>query len=426
MAADNIAATRPTKTEQSSQEPSPPNAGAARIAIAIAAAGYFVDLFDLILFSVVRVRSLTDLGVPKMELLDTGVRLLNFQMAGMLLGGILWGVLGDKRGRLSVLYGSIVLYSLANLANGFVDSVPVYAILRFLSGIGLAGELGAGVTLAMEMSAQRTRGNATTIIATVGVMGAATAAVVGDLFPWRTAYILGGVLGLSLLVLRMRLADSPMFARAKQAGVGRGRLSLLLFPRERLMRYLRVIAIGLPIWWTAAILITFSPEFGKNFGMTEIPTAGRAVLFYYLGLTAGDLASGVISQLRKTRKQVIGLFVAGTAGLALAYFALAPTSLPVFYIVCGLLGVANGYWAVFMTMAAEQFGTNIRSTVTTTVPNFVRGAVVPITLLFQALRPALGLNGAAIAVGIGVLAIAVLALGGLEESYGRSMDFFEE
>lgn len=400
---------------------------AATMAILVAALGYFVDIYDLILFSIVRVASLRGLGVADEDLLSTGVLLLNMQMGGMLIGGVFWGVLGDKRGRLSVLFGSIFLYSVANVLNGFVQSVEGYAVLRLIAGIGLAGELGAGVTLVSELMPRETRGYGTTIIATIGICGAVVAALIGDLFDWRTAYFVGGGLGIALLLLRIGVYESGMFDRLRaQAHVQRGNFLSLFATRDRARRYIAVILIGVPIWYAVGVLITFSPEFGRALGMTDVPSAGRAVLFAYVGLALGDVASGVASQVLRSRKKVVLAFLGLTVACVALYFTVGATSLTVFYTVCVALGFATGYWAVFVTMASEQFGTNVRATATTSVPNFVRGAVVLLTSTFQAATPALGVVGSGIAVGAVAIVLAFVSLAALDETFAKDLDFVEQ
>jgi MFS family permease len=395
------------------------------LAILVAALGYFVDIYDLILFSIVRISSLRAIGVPPDQILSQGVLLLNMQMGGMLVGGLIWGILGDKRGRLSVLFGSIVMYSMANIANGFVQSVPQYAALRFLAGIGLAGELGAGITLVSEIMPAHTRGYGTMIVATVGILGAVVASLVGDAFDWRVAYFIGGGMGIALLVLRIGVAESGMFEGIKRTKAARGDFwSLIASPKTR-WKYVRVVLVGVPIWYVVGILITFSPEFGRTMGMPVVPHAGRAVMFCYIGLAIGDFASGALSQMIKSRNRVVGMFLLLTTAFIAVYFAAAHVSIDVFYAVCLLLGIGAGYWAVFVTIASEQFGTNIRATATTTAPNFVRGAVVALTLLFDGLRPAMGIRGSAMLVGAIALAIAFLSLRGLEESYGKDLNYLE-
>lgn len=396
-----------------------------RLAVLVAALGYFVDIYDLILFGVVRKPSLAELGVAPGDMLAQGERLLNFQMGGLLLGGILWGVLGDKRGRLSVLFGSIITYSLANLANAFVQDLDQYAALRFVAGVGLAGELGAGITLVSEIMHREGRGWGTTIVATVGICGGVVAALVGGAVHWRTAYIIGGGLGLALLALRVGVRESPMFAGARERGARRGELFALFTSAARLRRYLAVILVGVPIWYAVGILIFFCPELGKAMGMKELPVAGQALLWCYAGLAVGDLASGALSQLLRSRRKALAIFLALTAASVAAYFTVASRSLTTFYAVCAVLGLATGYWAVFITSAAEQFGTNLRATVTTTAPNFVRGAVVPMTLIYKELRGTMGIVEGAVVVGAGALVLGGAALWALHETYGKDLDFVE-
>jgi predicted MFS family arabinose efflux permease len=399
---------------------------AQNLMILVAALGYFVDIYDLVLFSIVRMPSLRSIGVPEAELLNVGVDLLNYQMGGMLLGGILWGVVGDKKGRLSVLFGSILMYSLANIFNGMVTSVPAYAALRFIAGMGLAGELGAGITLVSEIMHKDKRGLGTTIVATIGISGAVVAALVGDIFDWRIAYYIGGAMGLALLLLRMGVYESGMFQEAKSKKVKRGNFFSLITNRERAIRYFSVIAIAVPVWFVVGILITFSPEVTKAMGMQgQLPDPGKSIMFAYIGITVGDLASGLLSQYWRSRKKVIALFLSLTVRMCVAYFLFATVNLFVFYSIAVLIGFATGYWAVFMTAAAEQFGTNIRATATTTAPNFVRGAVIPITILFKYLSPTLGITHAAMLVGIFTFVLGYIALYNLRETFGKDLNFTE-
>jgi putative MFS transporter len=409
---------------------------AVALVVLVAALGYFVDIYDLILFSIVRVKSLTGIGVPQEQLLATGVLLLNMQMTGMLLGGIAWGVLGDKKGRLSVLFGSIIMYSLANILNAMVGTsdvlnammgaVPQYAVMRFIAGVGLAGELGAGITLVSEVMPRESRGYGTAVVAAVGICGAVIAVLVGDFFDWRTAYVVGGVMGIALLLLRIGVHESGLFMQVRVEPHARGRFLQLFATRERAVRYIASILIGVPIWYVVGILITFSPEFGRTMGMQPVPGAGQAVLYCYVGLSLGGLASGWLSQVTRSRKRALAWFIGATAAGVAVYFMPGVKPLWMFYGLCFALGLATGYWAVFVTVASEQFGTNLRATATTTVPNFVRGAVVPLTSTFQALIPMVGLIASGLIVGIGSLALAFGALAVLHETYGRDLDFIEE
>lgn len=393
--------------------------------ILIAALGYFVDIYDLILFSIVRVASLKGIGVPEDQMLEQGVFLINMQMGGMLLGGILWGVLGDKRGRLSVLLGSIFMYSVANIANGFVNTVPEYAFWRFIAGIGLAGELGAGITLVSEVMSKETRGYGTMIVAVVGILGAVLAALIGDLFNWRVAYIVGGAMGIGLLLLRIKASESGMFEGVRHQALKKGSFLVIFRDLKSSVKYLSCILIGVPLWYVVGILVTFSPEFGKAFGMTEIPKASTAVMCSYIGISLGGLASGCMSQVFRNRKIITALFMALNAFFILLYLFYPHPSVKAFYMMCLGLGFAVGYWTLFVTIAAEQFGTNVRATVATTVPNFVRGAVVPLTLSFQYFKDFYGIVNGALIVGVICVGVAFIALLGLEETYGKSLDYTE-
>jgi len=399
--------------------------------VIVAALGYFVDIYDLLLFSIVRRTSLQSIGVPDDQLLTQGEFVLQSQMVGLLLGGLIWGVMGDKKGRLSVLFGSILLYSLANIANGFVTTVNQYAVLRFIGGIGLAGELGAGITLVSEVLPTRLRGYGTTLVATVGLMGAVLANFIAKKFDWQIAYFIGGGLGIVLLVARVSIFESGVFLKLKQQTVQRGNFFQLFNNAARFKKFVGSVFIGLPIWFVIGILITFSPEFAKALHIDGTISAGDAVMYSYIGLAVGDLVSGFISQALRSRKKVVFLYVVVTTGMILIYLFTPGRSVFNFYITCFLLGVSIGYWALFVTMAAEQFGTNLRSTVATSAPNFIRGMVVPLTLGFRFMREQLGGGESAViygalVVGITTIIIAFLALQWVEETFSRDMNFVEE
>lgn len=394
--------------------------------VIISALGYFVDIYDLILFSVVRIGSLKSLGVPDADLLPDGVLLLNMQMAGMLIGGIIWGIMGDKKGRISVLFGSIFLYSLANTANGFVQTIPQYAVLRFIAGVGLAGELGAGITLVSEVMPKETRGYGTMLVATVGIFGAVVAAFIADIFQWRTAFFVGGGLGIALLIMRIGVYESGMYNSIKEAAVAKGSFHKLFTNRKMFFKYLYSISIGVPIWFIVGVLVTFSPEFAKAFGIQETISTGKAIMFCYIGLAAGDFLSGFLSQILKTRRKIIMAFIVLEALFVCVYLFFNKFDATFLYTMCLMLGISGGYWAVFVTNASEQFGTNIRATVTTTVPNFVRGAVVPATLAFQYLTPVTGIVFSALIVGMSTLGIAFFSITRLEETYGKDLDYVED
>jgi len=397
------------------------------IPVIVSALGYFVDIYDLILFSIVRVPSLKSLGLEGQALLDQGVFILNMQMAGMLLGGIFWGILGDKKGRVKILFGSIFLYSVANIANGTVDSIWSYAAWRFIAGIGLAGELGAGITLVLENLPQRTRGYGTMVVASVGVTGAILANFVSRYFQWRVAYFIGGGLGFMLLIARVSVYESGMYSEiAGQINISKGNFISLFTSRLRFFKYMRSVLIGLPIWFCVGILITFSPEFAKALSVKGTVNAGEAVMFCYIGLVFGDFLSGFLSQYFRNRKKIVLLFLLMTCAVTAYYFTQQNLSASRFYLTCLALGVAVGYWAIFITIAAEQFGTNLRATVASTVPNLIRGAVIPITFFFQMAKRQFGIMQAAIIVGSVCLVIAFYALYGLEETFSKELNYIED
>ncbi len=414
--------------------------------IIVAALGYFVDIYDLVLFNVVKRDSLIDIlpGASSSLIKDTGIFLFNMQMTGMLIGGILWGVWGDKKGRLSVLFGSILLYSAANLANAFVGNVPAYAIIRIIAGIGLAGELGAGITLVAETMSKENRGYGTMIIVTFGALGAVVAALVGaegeaigkvltaivgvPFANWQVAYIIGGTLGLLLLFLRIGTIESGMFTEMKQKKISKGDIRMLFSDKSRFFKYLNCILIGIPIWYLIGLLIANSQEiFSVELNIKGEVINGTALMYAYLGLSFGDLVSGILSQWMRSRKKIVYIYLSFSTLLVFYFlFGLHGATAGEYYFICFLAGTAAGYWAIFVTIASEQFGTNIRSTVTNTVPNFVRGSVPVITTLFAWLLPIAGGNiSSAFVVGLVVLITAFFATSKLKETFAKDLDYME-
>ncbi len=402
------------------------------LVIAVAALGYFVDLFDLVLFSILRVPSLKALGVTDpAEITRIGKNLLDIQLLGMLLGGIAFGILGDRLGRLRTLFGSILLYSVANILNAFVTDIWQYEVLRFVAGFGLAGELGAGITLVSEMLPISKRGIGTTIVATVGLSGAVAAGIVaaGLIFeplPWNYCYLLGGCLGLVLLVLRIGVVESGLFeqARAKE-GIHRGNPLQLLWPPRRFARFALVVLSAMPIWFVGGVMFVFAPEIGKAMGIAEEINPGKVIFWAYLGVVVGDVASGLTSQVIRSRTRTIIGFLAFLAAAIALFFAIAPRGAQEFYWMMCLVGAATGYWAIFVTTASEQFGTNLRATAATSAPNFVRAMAVPITSIWFAMKPALGAVQATWVLGICCVAIGLIAALALDETFHRDLDYLE-
>jgi MFS transporter, putative metabolite:H+ symporter len=396
------------------------------LAVIVAALGYFVDIYDLLLFSIIRIPSLRSLGLDDTAIAKDGLKIINIQMLGLLAGGIFWGVLGDKKGRLKVLYASIILYSLGNIANGFVQTVNQYATIRFITGFGLAGELGAGITLVSELLPKEKRGIGTSLVAGIGLTGAVFAFFIKEVFEWRTCYFIGGGLGFLLLFLRVGVLESGMFKNLSTANVSKGNFFMLFTNGKRLKKYLTAILIGLPTWYVIGILITFSKEFGSKMNIQDAIDPGKAVMFAYAAISVGDVAIGFISQWMKSRKRAVYLFYAITAVAIVWFFNLQGQSVGSLYFVAGLLGFGTGFWAIFVTMAAEQFGTNIRATVATTVPNMVRGSLTLVSLLFTSLQASYGYVKSGWITGIVVMVIAVIALVFTNETFGKDLDYLEE
>lgn len=413
--------------------------------IIVAALGYFVDIYDLVLFNVVKKESLEYIQQLKgidIDVKNTGIFLFNCQMVGMLIGGILWGVWGDKKGRISVLFGSILLYSLANIINAFTFDISSYAVVRVIAGIGLAGELGAGITLVSETMDKEKRGYGTMIIVTFGALGAVLAALVGakgqmlvgliasltgyTFQNWQVVYLIGGFIGLLLLLLRVGTFESGMFKDMKTHGVKKGDFLSLFRNKESRSKYLYCIMIGLPTWFMIGVPVALSQEvFAEELGINGISN-GTAVMFAYLGLSVGDLASGLLSQVLRSRKLVVYLYLLLSLILLFVYvFLLKGISVEAYYSICFLIGFSAGYWAIFVSIAAEQFGTNIRSTVTNTVPNFVRGAVLPITMSFTALGGYTGNMTSTLIVGLVCLALATFATYKVKETFAKDLNYFE-
>jgi putative MFS transporter len=410
--------------------------------IIVAALGYFVDIYDLLLFGVERTHSLNEilplqfLNLTPQKLAELnayyGKQLLNWQMTGMLIGGIFWGILGDKKGRLSVLFGSILTYSIANIANGFVNSTDWYAALRFISGFGLAGELGAGITLVSETMSKEKRGIGTMIVATVGVFGAVVAGFMSNVFTsWRYSYFFGGGMGLLLLLLRIGVFESGMFKNMKEDNSHKEGFFNLFKSRKRLAKYFCIIFVTVPVWYVMGTLVIFSPElFGKlsmNPLNASLITGGKAIMFAYTGITIGDLVCGAISQWIKSRKKTLFIFMSLTVVAIICFFLFGGRSVTALYGCILFIGFATGYWTVFISTASELFGTNIRATATTTAPNFVRGSTILISYLLSLMTLLFGKEGltATIGTGIIVLIIAFFSLYHLEETFGKDLDYIE-
>jgi MFS transporter, putative metabolite:H+ symporter len=396
------------------------------LSVIVAALGFYVDVYDLLLFGIIRKPSLTALGLNEAEVLSRGEQIISIQMLGLLVGGILWGILGDKKGRLSVLFGSILLYSVANILNGMVHTIPQYMLLRFIAGVGLAGELGAGITLVNELLPKEKRGIASSMVAGFGVFGAVTAFYMKEWFDWRTCYYVGGCMGLVLLVLRISVSESGLYKQVQKTSVVRGNFLMFFNNRDRFGRYMRCILIGIPVWFTVGVLITFADQFGKAFGIEGIDP-GKAILYQYMAIAFGDLSVGLLSNYLRSRKKALYIFYGITAFFMVLFFTQQGGTAAHFYWICAGLGYGAGLSVVYITMSAEQFGTNLRAAAAISIPNMVRAAVPLSLLLFRWLRQLTGdyVTGGWITALI-VMLIAVGAALKTAETYGKDLDFVEE
>ncbi len=395
------------------------------IAVLVAALGYFVDIYDLLLFNIVRLPSLASLGLTEEQANKSGEFIISVQMTGLLIGGIIWGIMADKKGRLSVLFGSIILYSIANIFNGFVHTVNEYALVRFFAGIGLAGELGAGITLVSELVHKEKRGISTSLVAGIGLTGAVVAYFISREFDWRTCYFIGGGLGLCLLILRISVFESGMYTQVKEMKVSRGNFAMFFTNGKRFRKYIFSILIGLPTWYVIGILIAFSNKFGKEFGLPEKINPGKATMYAYMAISVADVLVGFISQWLKSRKKALFIFYGITIIMLIFYFTQHNTNSTTLYFIIAGLGFATGFWAIFVTMAAEQFGTNLRATAATTVPNMVRGSLPLLILLFNGLQHYTTYVNAGMITGIIVMVISIVAASFTEETFGKDLDYIE-
>lgn len=396
------------------------------IMVVVAALGYFVDIYDLTLFNIVRVPSLKALGYSGAELLEQGKYLMNMQMFGMVIGGIVWGIFGDKKGRLSVLFFTILIYSLANIANAYVTSIGQYATMRFIAGFGLAGELGVGITLVSEVMTTKNRGLGTTMVGFIGISGAILGYAITKGFDWKTAYWVGGIQGLLLLILRIYVVESGMFKKVQSENIVKGNFLMLFTNSKRFFKYIYCILLGVPVWYVIGYLITFSDDFAANvLHIKGTVVAGQAVMIHYIGASLGSLLWGMVGQVLQSRKKSLWMALTLLIIFTGAYFFSFGLSSTVFYTIIFFLGIAQGYWIIFVSVSSEQFGTNMRATVTTTVPNFVRGSVIGVNLLIGLLVPMFGKWSAALYVGILCIALALFSLYKLKETFNKDLDYME-
>lgn len=393
--------------------------------VLVGALGYFVDIYDLLLFTLVGEKSLLSLGVAGEAVNNYKVSILNYQMIGLMIGGIIWGVLGDRIGRMKVLFGSILIYSLGNIANGFIENVDQYNWLRFVTGIGLAGELGAGITLVSEVLHKDKRGIGTSLVAGVGLTGCVVAYFISRELEWRSCYFIGGGLGLMLLLLRVGVLESGMFHSMKDESISKGNFFMFFTNFKRFKKYLLCILIGLPTWFVIGILVNLSNKFAKEMNVVGTVESAKAIMLAYVAIAIGDIAIGFLSQYLRSRKKALFIFYGLTIASLIWYFNLQNATSTEVYIVCFALGFSTGFWAIFVTIGAESFGTNLRATAATTVPNMVRGSLPLISILFAAMAPSLGSLKSAMVTGSIVMAITLVCAYFIEETFGKDLNYYE-
>jgi MFS family permease len=407
------------------------NYGILSVPVIVAALGYFVDIYDLLLFTIVREPSLRALGVVDATMLSESTKIINWQMIGLLIGGIIWGMMGDKKGRLSVLFGSIMLYSLANFLTGYVTDTDQYAAARFVAGLGLAGELGAGITLVSELLPKNKRGVGTSLVAGIGLFGAVFAYFTfwATGHDWRLCYKIGGVLGLLLLFLRISVAESGMFKQVKSSeNVKRGNILMFFTNGERFKKYMLAILIGLPTWYVIGILVNYSNRFAKELYGENAVDSGKSIMYSYIGIAIGDILIGLVSQYFKSRRKALFIFYALTIVSGILFFTPFNNNDTTMYAICAALGFSTGFWAIFVTMGAEQFGTNLRATAATTIPNMVRGSLPLLNILFKdLLQDQLHLNivRSAIITGVIAITIALISAYKTKETFHKDLNYVE-
>ena len=398
------------------------------IVVIVAALGYFVDIYDLLLFGIIRVKSLMSLGLDATQVRDSGEFIISIQMAGLLIGGIIWGIMGDKKGRLSVLFGSIIIYSIANIANGFVQTVNQYALVRFIAGVGLAGELGAGITLVTELLPKEKRGLGTSLVAGLGLVGAVVAYFISQEFDWRICYFIGGGLGILLLFLRVSVFESGLYKQVKELKVSRGNFFMFFSSGTRFKKYLLSILIGLPTWYVIGVLVSFSKEFAgpDNLNINGTVDPGKAIMYAYAAISVGGLIIGLVSQWLKSRKKSLYIFYTITAIFIFLFFIQKDGSAAQMYLICAGLGFGTGFWSIFVTIGAEQFGTNLRATAATTIPNMVRGSLPLIIILFKGLRGSFNYVTAGWITGLIIMCITIVAAIMIEETFHKDLNYIEQ
>lgn len=393
------------------------------LTVLVVALGYYVDAYDLLVMSAVRKPSLLSLGVPESETLNIGLSLLNYQLVGLMIGGVMWGVIADKYGRKKALFGSILIYSFANIANGYINSVNMYYWLRIIAGFGLAGELGVGISLITENVAKERRTISTAIVSFFGMLGASTGGWFGSIFEWQNCFLIGGFAGLLLLLLRLKVEESVMFNEIKDKNVSKGNIWMIIKNPKTLLTYFFCTLAGAASILFIGVFIQSTPELGKLFNLNI--TAGIALIWYYLGASVSEIIAGLLSKLLKERKAPIYIFYAISL-LAITNFCVnVPNSPYFFYLNCLFLGFGLGWWSQLITLSAELFGINVRATAATSIPTFARAWNIPFSNIFKQNIPNLGIVNSAFGIGVIVVSLAIISITMVKETFENDANFIE-
>ncbi len=398
------------------------------LGIIVSALGFFVDLYDIMALAAIGETSLKAIGVAAENIKNDINYLQSMQMLGMLIGGFLWGIIGDKYGRLKVLFGSIILYSFFTFLNAFVTGTGQYAACRFLAGLGLAGELGAGITLVSEQMKKEKRGLGPAIIAGFGVLGAIVAVFIGKYADWRTVYITGGVLGFLLLILRIGVVESGLFTIAKTSKISKGNFLIILRNWNYLKKFLCILLVGIPGWFVNGVMMQFSNYISSSMGMNPLPDKGKVIIYFFIALSLGDVLGGLVSQWLKSRKKSMYIFLSLHLLMLILFFTIGKNSAQLYYIIFAGLGLSVGFVIQLFTLAAEQFGTNIRTLVTSSGLNLVRGWVIPLGALFAWMNDSLHIIEWKVAaiIAFSVAAVSFWALSQLDETFNNELEFVSE
>jgi MFS transporter, putative metabolite:H+ symporter len=381
--------------------------------------GYFIDIFDLVLFSTLRISSFEELKITDPTYWT--VVFFNLQMTGILVGGIFWGKMADIKGRSWSFMGTILVFSIANIINGLTSSLTVYGICRFIAGFGLAGEMGSGIALICEKVPDEKRSLYLGFVSSLGCIGAVLSGWLGDIVYWRYLFIGSGFAGILLTLLRKNLLEPDLFRKTATLNIPRGQWKTLFQSPPDLIRFILLIFLGIPMWYIIGILWSFSTEMTSTIGL-NIFTSGQAILWGYVGVWMGDMLMPFVSQFLKSRIFTIQICLIMMLLGVIYLFQFQPHSLLSFQLTHIFLGFTIGYWAVYATLCGESFGTNIRALTSTSLPSLIRFSSIPMMIIYQYGRDENELN-IALGMGLTVLCISMITTYFIKDTFQKDIDF---